>query len=463
MIAAVSMPQLWTIVFLLVSMTRPSKALGRLHVDGPFFADFTTEHEETIATTDDGDDDDDLSLLIEDFRDPHSRDRGGNGKESLYDKCKAGRLCAGPGKVYPIGHRVGVVVEGEFVVPPLPKSFDKVETTYYDYLNIFWPTNPSIGHFNQFVPQLMLGNVLANSSNSPDYEPQWLQLDTWHIGSQYFMALCRSKFNNNNTTSINKMMADPSIFSSYMSRTSIRRRLRRGRNDCTDWIAKAATGKLIAVEPGEGVYTRFELVQKSQSQPASEHDNNTDEKGVRHSNVDVDIDVDVEWHLTMGVVGDSTRVSSLVVDRPFMGMLEPYNSKSWVEDMYQDVYVGSCLENYGMVSSNNYPSFWRIEVEISLPSESTTVTDRENTIHSQNNSTDSSRRSLVEQRYRDIEDGHDDEHEHQPPFEFWNVWKMDHDYDCDWQPRSLVRSCTGTSQGKQYQTASWEAWLPLQQ
>ena len=27
---------------------------------------------------------------------------------------------------------------------------------------------------NQFVPQLMLGNSLTNSSGPPDYKPQWI-------------------------------------------------------------------------------------------------------------------------------------------------------------------------------------------------------------------------------------------------------------------------------------------------
>ena len=439
-----SIPYLWTLlVFLLTIFPRPTNSSGRLnYFNEPF-----------------------------DFRVPRSHDPGGKGKVPLRDECKAGRLCAGPGAVYPIGHRVGVVVEGEFVVPPLPKSFNKVETTYYDYLNIFWPTNPSIGHFNQFVPQLMLGNSLANSSNSPDYEPQWLQLDTWHIGSQYFMALCRSKFNATTT----KMTTDPSSISTSDNRlTNIRRhRSIRGRNDCTeDWIAKAYTGQLIPVEPGEGVYTRFELVQKSsssQSQPSSERDD-TDEADTRHGD-----DVDVEWHLSMGVIGDKTRVSSLVVGQPFMGLLEPYNSTSWMEDIYRDVYVGSCLENYGMVSGDNYPSFWRIDVEISLPLEPSAGTDSTTTTTTTTATTSSNRNDINVNRILPvehnllpiIEDRHDGNEQHgdhqRPTIEFWKDWRMDHDYDCDWQPRSLVKSFTGVSQDKHYQIASWEAWLPLEQ
>ena len=79
---------------------------------------------------------------------------------------------------------------------------------------------------NQFVPQLMLGNALANSTNAPDYNPIWIEMDSWHVGSQYFMALC-------NGTS--------------------------GTFDCKNWIPKAATGKLVAVQPGEMVETSFVL------------------------------------------------------------------------------------------------------------------------------------------------------------------------------------------------------------
>ena len=44
------------------------------------------------------------------------------------------------------------------------------------------------GRYNQFVPQLMLGSTLCNSSNAPDYDPIWCKLSTWHIGAQYFMG-----------------------------------------------------------------------------------------------------------------------------------------------------------------------------------------------------------------------------------------------------------------------------------
>ncbi|KAG7354025.1 hypothetical protein IV203_003381 [Nitzschia inconspicua] len=273
--------------------------------------------------------------------------------------CQAGTLCAGPGVSYSsIGRQLGVVIRGEFVVPHLPESFS-MDQTYYDYVNIFWRQNVFPGYMNQFVPQLMLGSALANSTNHPNYEPKWLELSSWHIGAQYFMAIC----DDDDGTDV---------------------------KGCDKWTPKAATGELVAVEPGEGIFTTFELVETENSaNPPS-----------------------VEWHLAMGVIGDPTRVSRLVVPTPFMGLLN--GTSSWMEDIYDAVYVGSCLENYGMTNSTSYPSFWKIDIEI--------------------------------QTAKDAAE--------QP---MWQNWRMDHDRNCDWQPKSVVCSNTFNQQGTQ--SASWEASL----
>lgn len=303
-------------------------------------------------------------------------DDGGGGND---DGCKGGALCVGPGVSYNIGRQVGVCIRGEFVVPPLPQTHNDMDLTYYDYINIFWRQNVYPGYMNQFVPQLMLGSALANSTNHPLYEPQWLQLDSWHIGAQYFMAICNNKDIDEND--------DDDDTSTKTSNNG-------NNKDCgDDWTAKAATGELIAVEPGEGVFTTFELLPRqdaSSSPPA------------------------VEWHLTMGVLGDATRVSRLVVPRPFLGLVK--GTDSWMEDVYDAVYVGSCLENYGMTQPANYPSFWRIDMDIQLPEDAST----------------------------------------QP---IWHEWGMDHDRECDWQPKSAVGSTSSNKQG--FQAAYWEAWLEI--
>lgn len=146
--------------------------------------------------------------------------------------CHAGAICAGPGKMYPIGREPGTIIQSRFVVPDLPKQHDSTQNTYYDYLNIFWRQQPTGGYMNQFVPQLMLGNTLANSTNGSEYNPKWIKMDAWHIGAQYFMGLCVQ----NDTF--------PDGFEC----------------DKETWIAKAATGRwLIPVEPGELIETRFEF------------------------------------------------------------------------------------------------------------------------------------------------------------------------------------------------------------
>jgi hypothetical protein len=264
--------------------------------------------------------------------------------------------------MYPIGRQVGVSITGQFVVPALPKSFDVTDTTYYDYINIFWRQNVYPGYMNQFVPQLMLGNALATSTNHPDYKPQWIKLNSWHVGAQYFMAICTDDDNHANKTG------------------------------CDNWSGRAATGELIAVEPGEGVFTKFELVHvsPSSSQPSAP----------------------VEWHLTMGVVGDPYRVSKVVVPRPFMGLVA--NTTSWMEEIYDMVYVGSCLENYGMERQENYPGFWKIDMNIQTAKDATT----------------------------------------QP---LWQKWGIDHDRSCVWQPKSIVESTSNVIEGSQ--TASWTAYL----
>ena len=236
--------------------------------------------------------------------------------------CETGAICVEPiHDHYPLGHSPGTLFASRFVVPDLPKEHDSSATTYYDYFNIFWRETPEHGYMNQFVPQLMLGNALAHSTNFPDYNPIWMKMDEWHIGAQYFFALTC------NHTEARKHSSDaPSYFSKH--------------EPC--WIPKAATGKLIKVEPGELIETTFKLIQVSGSN-------------------------DWEWHLRIGVVGaHPTRWSLVVVREPFMGFIPQKNGKStsWQDDIYKNVTVGSCLENYGMKTSRNYPPTWEIIMDI---------------------------------------------------------------------------------------------------
>eukprot|EP01079_Euglenida_sp_SAG-EU17-18_P002094 gene2095-3050_t len=130
--------------------------------------------------------------------------------------CKGG-LCAGMAH-YPVG--TGVHFYSEFDVPGLPAKVDGI--TDFIYFNIFFG-NPKggDGKMNQFVPQLMLGNPLCNSTGPPDYKPLWHHQDTWVIGSQYFFE----------------------VFNETANRTE----------------GHAATGDLVKVSKGEIVYTQFEV------------------------------------------------------------------------------------------------------------------------------------------------------------------------------------------------------------
>jgi len=193
---------------------------------------------------------------------PGSFGRRGPTRAPADDDCTFGGLCAGPtGGVYAVAP--GIALEAVFTVPPLPAAFD-LSMTYYDYFNIFFDRAyaPPGAKFNQFVPQLMLGTALANSSGPPAYAPQWLPLSSWHFGAQYFMGF-------------DDAPAD----------------------DPDAWSDAAATGALHAVAPGERVRTTFALSDDGEA-----------------------------WTLRMAVDGDDRRVSTVVAARPFMGLLNTTSS-----------------------------------------------------------------------------------------------------------------------------------------
>lgn len=184
---------------------------------------------------------------------------------------------------YPVGH--GIVYYSEMDVPGYPVKMDGI--TYFIYFNIFF-SGKGHGRMNQFVPQLMLGNPLCNSTGPPDYKPKWEEHKTWVFGSQYFMEI--------NNTKTNKTAE-----------------------------GHAATGELFEAKVGEVLYTKFELSKNW------------------------------VWTLTMGVKGDTTRISTVVADKPFMGLV-PESTTSWSEKEYQSCNVNSCWELYGVKDQDHFPS-----------------------------------------------------------------------------------------------------------
>ena len=79
------------------------------------------------------------------------------------ESCRAG-LCVGPEKAW-IPSSNTTLYYAEFNVPPLPESFSAAQT-YFIYYNIIFKSDAPYGTNNQFVPQLMLGNPLCDSTGS---------------------------------------------------------------------------------------------------------------------------------------------------------------------------------------------------------------------------------------------------------------------------------------------------------
>ena len=71
------------------------------------------------------------------------------------------------------------------------------------------------------------------------------------------------------------------------------------------------------------------------------------------------------WTLTMAVVGDPSRVSTLRVEKPYMGLGEqwPVATTSWAELNYTNMCVNSCWELYGAVDRYANPRTFLPEVK----------------------------------------------------------------------------------------------------
>ena len=107
------------------------------------------------------------------------------------DEC-GGHLCSGfawyPTKTAGAPVRFSAV----FNVPALPIDVDVADSDFchYIYFNIFFPNyKPAGGVYNQFVPQLVLGDALTGSSGAPNFTPTWGNYSTWFFSAQYFFAL----------------------------------------------------------------------------------------------------------------------------------------------------------------------------------------------------------------------------------------------------------------------------------
>jgi hypothetical protein len=219
------------------------------------------------------------------------------------DEC-GGHLCSGFAW-YPVvaaGFPVGF--SATFNVPKLPAAIDVSDPSFchYIYFNIFFPNfKPAGAVYNQFVPQLVLGNALTGSSGAPRYAPAWGNYSSWFFSAQYFFAL--------NSTG----QPDPELH--------------------------AATGPVFPAAAGEVLWTRMIF-----------------DAGA------------LSWRLSMGVVGDRTRISVVDVPKPFMGLLDP--AATWADEAFSFVHVNSCWELYGIVTPGNWPSSgsnYVMEVRVEQP------------------------------------------------------------------------------------------------
>merc|ERR550525_1994335 len=67
---------------------------------------------------------------------------------------------------------------------------------------------------------------------------------------------------------------------------------------------------------------------------------------------------ETRWTLTMGAVDDPGRVSTVVVDQPYMGIGAAWQepTTSWKEVNYTNLCVNACWELYGAVDRDHLPS-----------------------------------------------------------------------------------------------------------
>jgi hypothetical protein len=207
-------------------------------------------------------------------------------------------------------------------VPPLPSALgptSAAESTINWYFNLIPPDGPpGLGHFNQFVPQLMLGETLCGSANSSSgaYQPGACEtpdpLQFWVAQSQYFYALA------------------------------------------AEWDANATAhvllGETVAVFPGERVLTNFTLT------------------------------ADGAWLLEMSVLPSSPpppprRGAAAAPRGPTASRVRataPYMdaSLSWLDPAFnRAVRAGACMEVYGMARRADYPATATMDVTMPAASD----------------------------------------------------------------------------------------------
>jgi len=214
------------------------------------------------------------------------------------------RLICSPSSPLPVA--ADLVYSSVVTVPALPAGpVEQWADTQYLWFNLWFDNNTSVAAAinNQFSSQLVLGGIWAQAGQGPPfYQPVSGKVTSYHIQAQYFM-----KF-------------DPSG-SKYPSE------LASG--------TATVTGRLVAVEPGESVYTTFHI-------------------SADHST----------WTLRVGVLGyGPERESVIEVPKPFMGLLDVDGLDLQWRD-YDTVLAGCNWEIYGAKGPGSVPTGMSYDVAI---------------------------------------------------------------------------------------------------
>jgi len=200
-----------------------------------------------------------------------------------------------------------IVYSCVFTVPAYPAGpKEQWARQMYLWFNLFFSNSQTRGGAaieNQFSSQLVLGDIFAASDSGPPYyQPVYGSEATYQIQAQYYMAFDPEE-------SIN-----PKV-------------LARGE--------AVKTGRLVPVQPGESIYTTFQLSADSS-----------------------------KWTLRIGVMGyGPERESVVVADKPFLGVLDVKGLDLQWKD-YDTVLAECNWEIYGAKGPDSVPTGMSYDVAI---------------------------------------------------------------------------------------------------
>jgi len=216
------------------------------------------------------------------------------------------RLVCRPSDRVPQPVAPDIVYSCVYTVPAYPAGpKEQWARQMYLWFNLFFDNNKAVeaAKYNQFSSQLVLGDIFAASDSGPPYyQPVYGSETTYQIQAQYYMAFDPLK------------STDPKALS-------------RGE--------AVKTGRLVSVQPGESIYTTFQLSADSS-----------------------------KWTLRIGVMGyGPERESVVVADKPFLGLLDAKGLDLQWKD-YDTVLAACNWEIYGAKGPDSVPTGMSYDVAI---------------------------------------------------------------------------------------------------